>query len=165
MWRWKDNSSFSIHPCDRFSPSYRRFWKVILILCFYSTLKICNSWRNRSSYSLWASLHGNHRHRWFQLCNSSRRCWRHHNAQFSQKFSKNWIFVVDFAIPSKGESLLAAYDKWRKKADAKVNCDYSLHVAITWWSPQVKKEMKILTQEKGINSFKMFMVTVSRDLF
>eukprot|EP01089_Gocevia_fonbrunei_P023348 TRINITY_DN9807_c0_g4_i2.p1 TRINITY_DN9807_c0_g4~~TRINITY_DN9807_c0_g4_i2.p1 ORF type:complete len:427 (+),score=99.36 TRINITY_DN9807_c0_g4_i2:312-1592(+) len=65
--------------------------------------------------------------------------------------------LLDFAIPSKGESLLEAYDKWKAWADEKVNCDYSLHMAVTWWSPQVSEEMGILTRERGVNSFKMFM--------
>ena len=37
---------------------------------------------------------------------------------------------MDFAIPSKGESLSSAYNQWRKWADGKVNCDYGLHSAI-----------------------------------
>ncbi|XP_015448440.1 dihydropyrimidinase [Pteropus alecto] len=65
--------------------------------------------------------------------------------------------VIDFAIPQKGSSLVEAFETWRSWADPKVCCDYSLHVAVTWWSDQVKEEMKILTQDKGVNSFKMFM--------
>uniref|UniRef100_A0A0B6ZM00 dihydropyrimidinase n=1 Tax=Arion vulgaris TaxID=1028688 RepID=A0A0B6ZM00_9EUPU len=38
-----------------------------------------------------------------------------------------------------------------------VCCDYGLHVAVTWWGDQVAKEMEVLTAEKGINSFKVFM--------
>ena len=34
----------------------------------------------------------------------------------------------DFVIPSKGESLLAAYTKWRAWADEKVHC--SLHLVL-----------------------------------
>jgi hypothetical protein len=30
-----------------------------------------------------------------------------------------FLFLVDFVIPKKGESLLAAYDKWRNWADEK----------------------------------------------
>jgi dihydropyrimidinase len=37
---------------------------------------------------------------------------------------------IDFAIPSKGESLTHALDTWRGWADPKVNCDYGLHSAI-----------------------------------
>ncbi|XP_062555402.1 dihydropyrimidinase isoform X3 [Armigeres subalbatus] len=65
--------------------------------------------------------------------------------------------VIDFVIPKKGESLLEAYDTWRERADSKVVCDYGLHVAITWWSKSVRDEMKILCQERGVNSFKCFM--------
>lgn len=96
--------------------------------------------------------------------------------------------ILDFVMTQKGQSLLEAYDLWRKTADPKVCCDYSLHVAVTWWSDkvnqglqmdstsslcffllldspflfylfllQVKEEMQTLAQERGVNSFKMFM--------
>eukprot|EP00211_Chloroparvula_japonica_P002682 CAMPEP_0119132602 /NCGR_PEP_ID=MMETSP1310-20130426/11922_1 /TAXON_ID=464262 /ORGANISM="Genus nov. species nov., Strain RCC2339" /LENGTH=502 /DNA_ID=CAMNT_0007123239 /DNA_START=64 /DNA_END=1572 /DNA_ORIENTATION=- len=65
--------------------------------------------------------------------------------------------LIDFVIPQKGESLLAAYDAWLARATPKVNCDYSFHVAVTWWSEKVSEEMGVLTRERGINSFKMFM--------
>lgn len=65
--------------------------------------------------------------------------------------------IIDFVIPQKGQSLLEAYDEWRAKADGKVCCDYGLHVAITWWSKSVSDEMAILCNEKGVNSFKVFM--------
>ncbi|KAH9518716.1 hypothetical protein Btru_006069 [Bulinus truncatus] len=65
--------------------------------------------------------------------------------------------IIDFVMPQKGESLLDAYEKWRGWADAKVCCDYGLHVAVTWWGDQVSKEMELLCSEKGVNSFKVFM--------
>uniref|UniRef100_A0A146KMB5 dihydropyrimidinase n=1 Tax=Lygus hesperus TaxID=30085 RepID=A0A146KMB5_LYGHE len=65
--------------------------------------------------------------------------------------------VIDFVIPHKGQSLLEAFDYWKKKADGKAVCDYAFHVAITYWNPQVQKEMEILCRDKGVNSFKMFM--------
>lgn len=64
--------------------------------------------------------------------------------------------IIDFAIPSAGESLLAAYRFWRDKAQ-KAAADYSLHVAVTWWGEQVAAEMETLTREHGVNSFKHFM--------
>uniref|UniRef100_A0AAY4C9Y4 Amidohydrolase-related domain-containing protein n=1 Tax=Denticeps clupeoides TaxID=299321 RepID=A0AAY4C9Y4_9TELE len=71
--------------------------------------------------------------------------------------------ILDFVIPQKGTSLLEAYETWRNTADPKVCCDYSLHVAVTWWGDKVKKEMQTLVQEKGVNSFKMFMAY--KDIF
>ncbi|XP_032874785.1 dihydropyrimidinase isoform X1 [Amblyraja radiata] len=65
--------------------------------------------------------------------------------------------ILDFVIPTKGDSLLEAYDKWKSWADPKVCCDYSFHVAVTWWSAKVKEEMEIIVNERGVNSFKMFM--------
>lgn len=60
-------------------------------------------------------------------------------------------------LPNKGQSLLEAYDQWRAWADPKVCCDYGLHVGITWWSRSVYDEMQVLCEERGVNSFKMFM--------
>ncbi|XP_072131035.1 dihydropyrimidinase [Mobula birostris] len=71
--------------------------------------------------------------------------------------------ILDFVIPQKGTSLLEAYDRWKSWADPKVCCDYSFHVAVTWWSAKVKEEMEILVNERGVNSFKMFMAY--KDLF
>ncbi|XP_071122481.1 dihydropyrimidinase-like isoform X3 [Mytilus edulis] len=65
--------------------------------------------------------------------------------------------IIDFVLDQKNVSLLEAYDKWRNWADSKVCCDYALHSCVTWWSPEVAKEMDILCKEKGINSFKMFL--------
>ncbi|KAK9299165.1 hypothetical protein QLX08_007775 [Tetragonisca angustula] len=65
--------------------------------------------------------------------------------------------IIDFVIPRKDESLLEAYERYRESADQKVCCDYSLHVAVTSWSPKVKEEMATLVKEHGVGSFKMFM--------
>ncbi|XP_018618529.2 dihydropyrimidinase isoform X2 [Scleropages formosus] len=65
--------------------------------------------------------------------------------------------ILDFVIPRKDTSLLEAYERWRTMADPKVCCDYSLHVAVTWWADTVQKEMEVLVRDKGVNSFKMFM--------
>ncbi len=43
---------------------------------------------------------------------------------------------LDFSIPSPEQSLSSAYQRWRGWADPKVNCDYSLHSAITSWNDQ-----------------------------
>ncbi len=65
--------------------------------------------------------------------------------------------VMDFVLPLKGDSLVEKYHLWRSWADPKVNCDYALHCAVTWWSDSVAKEMKVLAEELGVCSMKMFL--------
>ncbi len=64
--------------------------------------------------------------------------------------------VVDFALPNPDQSLLEALSRWDNKS-TRANCDYSFHMAITWWGEQVFDEMRIIVQQKGINTFKHFM--------
>ncbi len=64
--------------------------------------------------------------------------------------------VVDFALPSPGQSLIDALGMWHNKT-ARANCDYSFHMAITWWGEQVFDEMATIVRDKGINTFKHFM--------
>nr|CAI5862826.1 unnamed protein product [Callosobruchus analis] len=65
--------------------------------------------------------------------------------------------IIDFAFPKAGESPLDAYHSYRLKADSKVCCDYGLHVCLTGWSDQVRKDMELLCRDHGVNSFKLFM--------
>ena len=64
--------------------------------------------------------------------------------------------VVDFALPSPGQSLLEALTMWDNKS-GRANCDYSFHMAITWWSEQVFNEMETVVKDRGINTFKHFL--------
>ncbi len=64
--------------------------------------------------------------------------------------------VVDFALPSPGQSLIEALQMWDNKSSM-AHCDYSFHMAITWWGEQVFNDMQTVVQEKGINTFKHFM--------
>jgi dihydropyrimidinase len=64
--------------------------------------------------------------------------------------------VVDFILPTPGQSLLEAMQMWHNKS-TRAHCDYSFHMAITWWGEQVWKEMATIVQDKGINTFKHFM--------
>ncbi|XP_064600062.1 dihydropyrimidinase-like isoform X1 [Liolophura sinensis] len=70
--------------------------------------------------------------------------------------------IIDFVL-EKSDSLLDSYEKWRGRADPKVCCDYGLHVGVTSWNENTPKEMEILTKDKGVNSFKMFLAY--RDVF
>ncbi|HHO50028.1 MAG TPA: dihydropyrimidinase [Deltaproteobacteria bacterium] len=63
---------------------------------------------------------------------------------------------IDFVIPAPEERLLDAFHKWRGWSE-KAACDYSLHVAITWWDDSVREDMGTLAREHGVNSFKHFM--------
>ena len=64
--------------------------------------------------------------------------------------------VVDFALPSPGQGLLDALQMWDNKS-TRANCDYSFHMAVTWWGEQVFNEMEQVVRDRGINTFKHFM--------
>lgn len=62
---------------------------------------------------------------------------------------------VDFALPIEND-LMEGYLEWRKKAE-KSAMDYCFHMAVTGWNDKVPQDMKTLTEEHGINSYKFFM--------
>ena len=64
--------------------------------------------------------------------------------------------VVDFCLPNQGESLLDAIKRWDNKS-TRANCDYSFHMAVTWWGEQVFNDMKTVIDTRGINTFKHFL--------
>jgi dihydropyrimidinase len=64
--------------------------------------------------------------------------------------------VIDFCIPAPGQSMLAAYQDWRRKSEAAA-CDYGFHMAVTWWDKPVYDEMEAVVKTYGINTFKHFM--------
>jgi dihydropyrimidinase len=64
--------------------------------------------------------------------------------------------VVDFCIPNPGQSLLAAYQDWRRKAERSA-CDYGFHMAVTWWDKKVSDEMETCVKTYGVNTFKHFL--------
>ena len=64
--------------------------------------------------------------------------------------------VVDFCLPNPEQSLLEALQRWDNKS-TRANCDYSFHMAITWWGEQVFNEMETIVNDKGINTFKHFL--------
>jgi dihydropyrimidinase len=64
--------------------------------------------------------------------------------------------VVDFALPNQGEGLLDALKRWDNKS-TRANCDYSFHMAVTWWGEQVWSDMETVVRQRGINTFKHFL--------
>jgi dihydropyrimidinase len=64
--------------------------------------------------------------------------------------------VVDFCLPAPNQSMLAAYQEWRHKAE-KAAGDYGFHMAVTSWSKDRFDEMDTVVKTYGINTFKHFM--------
>ncbi len=66
--------------------------------------------------------------------------------------------IIDFAIQTKGDSILKALDTWHQKADGKCAIDYGFHMIVTDLSPKDHvPEMRKLMSDEGVLSFKMFM--------
>jgi dihydropyrimidinase len=63
--------------------------------------------------------------------------------------------VVDFVLPGQGQGLMEAAQMWHNKS-GRANCDYSFHMAITWWGQKVWDDME-LSVKAGMTSFKHFM--------
>ena len=63
--------------------------------------------------------------------------------------------VVDFVLPGQGQGLMDAAQMWHNKS-GRAHCDYSYHMAVTWWGQKVWDEMEA-TVKSGITSFKHFM--------
>ncbi|MEO8102910.1 MAG: dihydropyrimidinase [Betaproteobacteria bacterium] len=64
--------------------------------------------------------------------------------------------IIDFVIPNPQQPLMEAFRTWRGWAE-KSAADYGFHVAVTWWSDAVHRDMATLVHEEGVNSFKHFM--------
>ncbi|MGD0983807.1 MAG: dihydropyrimidinase [Acidimicrobiales bacterium] len=64
--------------------------------------------------------------------------------------------IIDFAIQTKNESLLAGMDTWQAKADGACAVDYSFHAIISDVTEASLKEMDELVAQ-GVTSFKLFM--------
>ena len=56
--------------------------------------------------------------------------------------------VVDFALPAPGQGLHDALQMWDNKS-GRANCDYSFHMAVTWWGEQVFNEMEAVVRIAG----------------
>ena len=63
--------------------------------------------------------------------------------------------VIDVALPAPGQGLMDALGMWHNKS-GRATCDYSYHMAVTWWSEKVFEDMKAVTAA-GITSFKHFL--------
>lgn len=64
--------------------------------------------------------------------------------------------IIDFVIPDRDQPLHDAYLDWRARA-GKACADYGFHVAVTRWDERVSRDMALLVEKCGVNSFKHFM--------
>ena len=64
--------------------------------------------------------------------------------------------IIDFAVQTKGESMVAGVDAWHAKASGKCAIDYGFHLITTDFEDSHKAEMFKLMDE-GVTSFKLFM--------
>src|SRR3954466_12887766 len=64
--------------------------------------------------------------------------------------------IIDFAVQTKGQSLISGVDAWHKKAEGKCAIDYGFHLITTDFEDKHTAEMYTLMNE-GITSFKLFM--------
>jgi dihydropyrimidinase len=64
--------------------------------------------------------------------------------------------IIDFAVQTKGESMISGVDAWHKKAEGKCAIDYGFHLITTDFEYKHTEEMYTIMDE-GINSFKLFM--------
>lgn len=65
--------------------------------------------------------------------------------------------IIDFAIQTQGDTLGAALDSWHEKADGHAVGDYAFHCAVTDFNEDTRKEIPGIINDRGINSFKVFM--------
>jgi dihydropyrimidinase len=63
--------------------------------------------------------------------------------------------VVDFVLPRQGQGLMDAAQMWHNKS-GRAHCDYSYHMAVTWWGQKVWEDMEDAVKA-GMTSFKHFM--------
>ncbi|XP_072550286.1 dihydropyrimidinase-related protein 1-like [Salminus brasiliensis] len=65
--------------------------------------------------------------------------------------------IIDHVCVQRGESLLQVFEQFRDAAVKKSCCDFSLHVDVPDWTDSVREDLHTLVQEKGVNSFQVFM--------
>jgi dihydropyrimidinase len=63
--------------------------------------------------------------------------------------------IIDFAVQSKGQSLLDALNIWKQKANGKAVIDYGFHIIITDVNENILNELDRVVNA-GVTSFKVF---------
>lgn len=65
--------------------------------------------------------------------------------------------VIDFVLQTQGDTLKNALKAWQSRSKDKAVGDYSYHMAVTDFNPEVAKEVVHMIENEGITSFKTFM--------
>ena len=64
--------------------------------------------------------------------------------------------IIDFGTQYKGETLEEGLDNWQKKALKGASCDYGIHMSITDWNEDARRDCQRMIDE-GVTSFKLYM--------
>ena len=65
--------------------------------------------------------------------------------------------VIDFILQTQGKSLHHALQQWQSRSNGNCLSDYSFHMAVTDFNENTRSEIREMTDEEGITSFKTFM--------
>lgn len=64
--------------------------------------------------------------------------------------------IIDFVIQQQPDGLRSSFDDWMQRAEPYAHVDFGLHVAVTHWDEQTRRDIPRLVEE-GVSSFKAFM--------
>ncbi|MBR5969087.1 MAG: dihydropyrimidinase [Lachnospiraceae bacterium] len=64
--------------------------------------------------------------------------------------------IIDMGTQYKGETLREGMQNWLEKAKDGVSCDYSIHMSISEWNEEARKQCQDMMDE-GVSTFKVYM--------
>ena len=64
--------------------------------------------------------------------------------------------IIDFGTQYPGETLEEGLKNWKDKAAAGCSCDYGIHMSITDWNEEARKQCQNMMDE-GVSTFKLYM--------
>ena len=64
--------------------------------------------------------------------------------------------IIDFGTQYKGETLNEGMDNWLKKAEDGVFCDYGIHMSISDWNEEAKRQCQDM-MDRGVTTFKIYL--------
>ena len=64
--------------------------------------------------------------------------------------------IIDFGTQYKGETLNEGMDNWLNKAKDGVFCDYGIHMSISDWNEEAKRQCRDM-MDRGVTTFKIYL--------